>query len=180
VRRRRQRFLGAGRSAEREFDRLRRQNIRDDWKVWLSGVALVIALAIHSFYVGRIAGRLLAGVGGVLFGVLLVLWSLGGHVSAFRWWLGAEGERETAKQIEKLGPEWHCQHDLEHEHGNYDHVLVGPAGVFLLDSKLLNGTAAAGDDALRAGRIVYPGRGFRSSAKRVKVELERRLGFRAP
>jgi hypothetical protein len=62
------------------------------------------------------------------FGVLLVIYSLGGHISAYRGWLGAEGERETGKQIERLGSEWHCEHDLEHRHGNYDHVLVSASG----------------------------------------------------
>jgi len=30
---------------------------------------------------------------------------------------------------------WHVAHDLEGKYGNVDHFLVGPAGVFLLDSK---------------------------------------------
>src|SRR6266550_706759 len=134
--RRKQRFPGAGGSAEREFNRRLKQNIRDEWTVW-------------SFYAGRIGGRLFAGVSGFTAGAFFVIFSLGGHVSAFRWWLGAEGERETARQIEKLGPEWHCEHDLEYGRGNWDHVLVGPPGVFLLDSKRLHGMAAVGGDALR-------------------------------
>src|SRR5687767_940917 len=55
-----------------------------------------------------------------------------------------------------------------------------PAGVFLLDSKLLHGTAAAGADQLRAGRLVFGGGRFRSGARAVKQELEKRLGSRAP
>lgn len=72
----------------------------------------------------------------------------------------AEGERATGKEIDRLGSEWHCEHDLQQEYGNWDHVLVGPAGVFLLDSKFLNGTVAAGRDALRAGRMVHSGGRF--------------------
>jgi hypothetical protein len=98
-----------------------------------------------------VTARGLAGMSGVLAGALLVVWSLGGHVTTFRWWLGAEGERETAKEIEKLEANWHCEHDLEHERGNWDHVLVGPPGVFLLDSKSLSGTVAM--PCARAGRI---------------------------
>jgi hypothetical protein len=180
MRKRKQRFAGAGDSAERKFSQERRQNIRDEWKTWLITWVGALGLAIWSFYSGRVAGRLLAGMSGMFLGVILVLWSLGGHVSAFRWWLGAEGERETAKQIERLGPEWHCEHDLEHEYGNWDHVLVGPPGMFLLDSKFLHGTAAAGGDALRSGRLMYAGGSFRGGARTIKVELEKRLGFRAP
>ncbi|MBA2474991.1 MAG: NERD domain-containing protein [Actinobacteria bacterium] len=71
-------------------------------------------------------------------------------------------------------------HDLDRPRGNWDHVLVGPPGVFLLDSKSLSGTVAAGGDALRAGRVSYPGGIFRSSAKQINQALEGRLGSRAP
>lgn len=178
--RRERRFGGAGGSATREFSRQRRQNIRRDWRWWLVASAGAAGFAAWSLSAGGIAARLLAGMAGVFVGVLFVVWSLGGHVSAFRWWIGAEGERETAKEIERLDQEWHCEHDLEHEHGNWDHVLVGPAGVFLLDSKTLNGTAAAGDDALRSGRLLYRGSAFRGGAWQIKSALELRLGVPAP
>lgn len=180
MRGRKQRFAGAGASATRQFNRQRRQNIRDAWHVWLLTSLAIVGLIVASFFTAGVGARVLALAAGILVGVLLVLWGLGGHVSAFRWWLGAEGERETAREIERLGPEWHCEHDLEHEHGNWDHVLVGPAGVFLLDSKLLHGTSAAGDDALRSGRIAYTGGSFRFGALQIKKALEERLGFRAP
>jgi hypothetical protein len=180
MRRRKLRFAGAGGSAVREFNRLRRQNIREEWRVWLFVALAIVGFAVWSFLVSGVAARALAAIAGILGGVIFVLWSLGGHVSAFRWLLGAQGERETGAEIEKLGSEWHCDHDLEHERGNWDHVLVGPAGVFLLDSKRLHGTAAAGGDMLRAGRLAYPGGAFRAGAKRIKLMLEERLGARAP
>src|SRR5262245_28836427 len=117
---------------------------------------------------------------GMLIGAGCVIWSLGGHISAFQWWLGAAGERDTAREIEGLGSDWHCMHDLEHDGGNWAHVLLGPPGVFLLDSKRLNRRAVAGGDALRAGRLSFTGGTFRRSAKRVNSELQRRLGRRAP
>jgi hypothetical protein len=180
MRRRKHRFEGAGGSATREFNRQRRQNIREDWRVWLAVPVAIVGFAAWSLLVNGVAARALAAMAGILAGVMFVLWSLGGHVAAFRWWLGAEGERDTGSEIEKLGPEWHCEHDLEHERGNWDHVLVGPAGVFLLDSKRLHGTAAVGGDALRSGRLAYPGGAFRAGAKRIKEAMELRLGSRAP
>jgi hypothetical protein len=177
---RRQRFRGAGGSAERQFNLLRRQNIRDEWRVWSLVILAVIGFAVWSAFTGAIAGRVLAATAGLLFGMLFAVWALGGHVSAFRWWLGVMGERDTGREIEKLGPEWHCEHDLVHDHGNWDHVLIGPPGIFLLDSKLLHGTAVAGDDVLRSGRLTFAGGSFRFGAKRVKELLEERLGFRAP
>jgi hypothetical protein len=180
VSRRKKRFKGAGGSADREFSRRRQQNIRDDWRTWMTVTFGAVGFAVWSFLASGFSGRALAWMSGVLVGALLVVWALGGHVSAFRWWLGAEGERATAKEIERLGSGWHCEHDLEHEHGNWDHVLVGPPGVFLLDSKLLHTTAAAGRDALRSGRIVYSGGSFRAGARGVKDAIERELGWRAP
>jgi hypothetical protein len=180
LRKRNSRFRGAGGSAEREFIRQRRQNVRGDWHVWLFVTLGVVGFATWSVFVSGVAGRAVAGTAGVLAGVLLAMWALGGHISAFRWWLGAEGERATAKEIERLGSAWHCEHDLEHAYGNWDHVVVGPPGVFLLDSKLLHGTAAAGGDALRSGRLLYSGGSFRGGAHGVKDAIERQLGWRAP
>jgi hypothetical protein len=180
MRRRGQRLGGAGASAEREFRRQRRQNIRDGWAVWsLLGLGIV-AFAVWSAFTGGVATRVLAAASGAIAGVTFVMWSLGGHISAFRWWIGAEGERDTAREIEKLGSQWHCEHDLEHEYGNWDHVLVGPAGVFLLDSKVLHTTAAAGGDALRSGRLAFRGGVFRAGARQINSALERQLGSRAP
>jgi membrane protein implicated in regulation of membrane protease activity len=178
--RRKKRFTGAAGSAERRFSIERRQNIRDDWHIWLALAIGVAGFMTWSFVANGVAARFLAVAAGALTGILFAMWVLGGHVSALPWWLGAEGERETAKQIEKLGREWHCEHDLVHEYGNWDHVLVGPPGVFLVDSKLLHGTAAAGGDALRSGRMTYPGASFRGGALHVKLALETQLGFRAP
>jgi ATP-dependent DNA ligase len=49
--RRRKRFLGAGASAEREFNRRRRQNIRDQWRVWLTVSLGTIGFAVWSLLV---------------------------------------------------------------------------------------------------------------------------------
>jgi Nuclease-related domain len=57
-----------------------------------------------------------------------------------RWQRGAEGERETARALLELPAGWHVRHDVDAGYGNRDHVVVGPAGVFLLDSKNLGGT----------------------------------------
>lgn len=180
MRTRRKRFAGAGGSATREFKRQRLENIRAGWWIFLIDLVGIAGFAAWSLAEDGTAARFLAGMAGMFLGATLAVWSIGGHISAFHWWIGAEGERETAKQIERLGPEWHCEHDLEHGYGNWDHVLVGPAGVFLLDSKLLHGTAAAGGDALRSGRLAFPGGTFRFGAKKVKVALQERLGSRAP
>ena len=52
-----------------------------------------------------------------------------------RWGRGAEGEKRTAKELEKLGADWQVRHDLNGRYGNVDHMVIGPAGVLLLDTK---------------------------------------------
>jgi hypothetical protein len=57
-----------------------------------------------------------------------------------RWRQGAEGEKATAKAVRRLVRNgWTLVNDIDTGRGNLDHVLVGPAGVFLLDSKNLHG-----------------------------------------
>jgi hypothetical protein len=57
-----------------------------------------------------------------------------------RWRRGAEGERRTEKQLRVLGKQgWQLHHDIESRRGNFDHVAVGPNGVFVLETKDLTG-----------------------------------------
>jgi hypothetical protein len=57
-----------------------------------------------------------------------------------RWRQGAEGEKATAKALRRpVADGWVLINDIDIGNGNVDHVLVGPPGVFLLDSKNLHG-----------------------------------------
>jgi hypothetical protein len=134
------------------------------------------AFATISLLTHGVPARIYAAVFGAALVVAAFGWTIGGHVSSLTWWWGVQGERNTAKEIEKLGPEWHCEHDVELSHGNWDHVLVGPPGIFLLDSKVLHNAAVAAGDALSSGRLRYRGSDFRSSALRIHDELDRLLG----
>jgi hypothetical protein len=67
-----------------------------------------------------------------------------GRSSAGAWEAGALGERRVAQALSALAPEWLVLHDRLLIPGraetNLDHVVVGPAGVFLIDSKNWAGT----------------------------------------
>ena len=67
-----------------------------------------------------------------------------GRSSAGAWEAGALGERRVAQALSALAPEWLVLHDRLLMPGraetNLDHVVVGPAGVFLIDSKNWAGT----------------------------------------
>lgn len=65
------------------------------------------------------------------------------------WQSGAFGEEATAKALRPLEREgWVVLHDLPAERGNVDHIVIGPPGVFLLDSKRLSGTVRIDGDGL--------------------------------
>ena len=67
-----------------------------------------------------------------------------------RWQDGAVGEQWTGRTLRGLESQgWRVFHDLAASHGNIDHVVVGPGGVFLLDSKRWRGSVTVeGDSAV--------------------------------
>lgn len=74
-----------------------------------------------------------------------------------RWARGAEGERRTAKELERLSEAGYVvRHDLLTDWGNWDHVVVGPNGVFLLDTKSLSGSVGVGPDGVFVMRSEDP------------------------
>ncbi len=65
---------------------------------------------------------------------------------------GANGESATASVVETLTPEWTAIHDVRwpgRRLANVDHVLVGPGGIFVIDSKNWSGHITADGDRLR-------------------------------
>ncbi|MEP9381809.1 nuclease-related domain-containing protein [Nocardioides sp. KR10-350] len=72
--------------------------------------------------------------------------------SAERYERGAEGERATAAALACLPSGWTAFHDVrwpERRLANVDHVVVGPGGVFVIDSKNWSGTVAVRAGVLR-------------------------------
>jgi hypothetical protein len=72
------------------------------------------------------------------------------------WRRGARGERATARRLRRLQRAgWTVFHDvaLQGSRANLDHLLIGPGGVFLVDSKFYRGRIRIGrDGALWYGR----------------------------
>jgi hypothetical protein len=69
---------------------------------------------------------------------------------------GADGERKTARELKRLRGGWSVVHDIEARFGNWDHVVVGPGGVFLLDSKNLFGETSVEGGCLVVRRVEAP------------------------
>lgn len=102
------------------------------------------------------------------------------------WRTGAEGERKTARALKPLERQgWSIVHDVASQRGNRDHVLVGPAGVFLLDTKYLSGVVSIEEETVRLARPDNPratcdlphlARSLRGAAASLSEELGRRKG----
>ncbi len=78
------------------------------------------------------------------------------RADAEKWERGAEGERMTAAALAALPAGWVAVHDLHvpGSRANADHVVVGPNGVWVVDSKAYTGEYRHGSDTLWRGR--YP------------------------
>lgn len=98
-------------------------------------IELPIALLAHAPHSGLWAG---VGIGAGLGAVMVLFDSPPAHIE--NWRTGAEGEKATARRLRPLLKQgWTLFNDIETAHGNIDHVLVGPGGVFMLESKRLSG-----------------------------------------
>jgi hypothetical protein len=67
------------------------------------------------------------------------------------WRRGAKGERRTARQLDRLtGEGFVVFHDLAvpGSPANVDHLVIGPSGVFVIDSKQWTGSVRQGVDGL--------------------------------
>src|SRR4051795_12575328 len=75
--------------------------------------------------------------------------------SAQMWERGADGEAATAAALDGLkGRGWTTFHDVRwpgRQRANIDHIAVGPAGVFVIDSKNWSG------DVRVVGNVLYHG-----------------------
>jgi hypothetical protein len=59
------------------------------------------------------------------------------HTNERAWRRGAAGEEEVARQLDKLGPGWRVIHSVPvgPNDTDIDHVVIGPPGVFTLNTK---------------------------------------------
>lgn len=75
---------------------------------------------------------------------------------AERWQKGVDGERATAAELMKLPPSFHIIHGLKKgpRNGDIDHLVIGPTGIWVIDSKNDSGVLTANKGTLWNGR--YP------------------------
>ena len=108
----------------------------------------VVYVAISAFFGGS-AWWFVAGLMcGLTVGVGLYAWETAPW-DVLKWGIGARGERQTEDVLRDLeGRGWTVEHDLERDRGNDDHLVVGPNGVYLLETKTLHGRIWVEDGVL--------------------------------
>jgi hypothetical protein len=146
---------------------------------------------IAGFAVLIVERQLLSWFAGMIFGIFAGAWlwirdSPPRYVE--QWHDGAEGERKTAKVLRPLERRgWTVVHDIQRRYGNYDHIAVGPSGVYLLETKNLQGIVELRNgiphlnrrhdsEATRAIEQIRPQ--ALGNARDIKEDIQRRTGHR--
>jgi hypothetical protein len=142
-----------GRSALATYRRRRATELA----AWIRSLAWRVPLVIAA---GQVVNALAAEVGLTgpeLIGLavaVLIGWRLRFRPSeqARAWQRGAHGERQTARLLDRLARDGYVVfHDLaapENSRGNLDHLVIGPSGVFVIDSKQWTGSVHQSVDGL--------------------------------
>ncbi len=143
--------------------------------LWPLGVSLV---CLGAFAAAAVIGRRIE-VFGALFAVSAVavaFWWRRGLLRVESFFKGARGEEAMAGLLSRLSDDWHVFHDFEAGVHHVDHVLVGPAGVFAVETKNWRDSVQ-----LESGEIIVGGHvphhppiaQAASEAKAVKAALAR-------
>jgi hypothetical protein len=141
-----------GRSALAAYRRRRAEELA----VWARSLAWRAPLVAAAGLTGDVLATQLGLPHGGLVGLVvaaLVGWRLRFRPSeqARTWQRGAHGERRTARLLERLTRDDYLSfHDLAvpDSPANVDHLVIGPTGVFIIDSKQWTGSVQQGADGL--------------------------------
>jgi Nuclease-related domain len=160
-----------GQSAKRRFTATRWTTARKNKGHWL-GLATLTATCLAYIVMTDGRGELIAaGVVGANVTLAFLSWAVG-DVRALRYLWGAIGEEQTADLLAELDEQgWTVEHDRPSSRGNWDHVVVGPSGIYLIDTKRLAQPARVAGDALVSGRLRFSGASFRAAAAELSGEL---------
>jgi hypothetical protein len=119
------------------------------------GVMLVCAFLVPAFsqlYLGM-------GLGAIVALYMALALSAPDYIDRLR--RGSEGEKQTAAALKPLIKQgWTVVHDRAARYGNRDHIVVGPSGVYLLDSKVPGGIVEVQDDVMTVRRREDPANSY--------------------
>jgi hypothetical protein len=171
-----------GRSALAAYRRRRAEELAA-WTCTLAWrVPLVAAAGLAADVLAAQAGLPQAGLTGLAVAAL-VGWRLRFRPTeqARAWQRGAHGERRTARLLNRLTRDGYVVlHDLAvpDSPANVDHLVIGPSGVFVIDSKQWTGSIHQGADGL-AWHNHYPLDRTLETIRWEAQQVSRTLGSRA-
>ncbi|MGW1824981.1 nuclease-related domain-containing protein [Streptomyces eurythermus] len=101
------------------------------------------------------------------------------------WYTGLEGERRVGRELERLASYgWHVLHGVPKSNGgDIDHLLIGPGGVFSLNTKTHPGASVWVGDTMakvNGGKPVPYAAASRAEADYVQQVLGKHCGFAVP
>ena len=161
----------AGRSALRTWRRQRRARV---YRALLAVLAAAVALGLGAIWGGAYFGARSTAPGGWVLAALAIgsaaaavaLWPRQGPD---RWARGAAGEVATAALLARLAPpRWTVLHDLAvpGSRANIDHLVIGPTGLWVVDTKAFRGRVV-----VRWGRARVGGVPLATAAVRWEAEV---------
>lgn len=110
------------------------------WAFWLVAALTIVGGVLTGDYLALLLGCVAGLAIGIYAGLLV------GPDSAFDWERGAEGEVRTARELTALEAQgWTVFHDIQRSGYNWDHVAIGPPGIFLLETKDVGATVTIVD-----------------------------------
>ncbi len=145
------------------------------WSLWPLGVCLV---CLGAFAASAVLGRYPEIFGGLFAATVIAVafWWRRGLLRVESFFKGARGEEIVAGMLARLPDDWHVFHDFEAGRHHVDHVLVGPAGVFAVETKYWRDPVRLESGELIVGGHVPshpPIAQAAAAAKAVKAALER-------
>jgi hypothetical protein len=102
--------------------------------------------------------------------------SKGRRLDSIRWFLGASGETQVRQTLEALQPlGYRLIDDLDIGRGNVDHVIVGPTGVFAIETKNWGGLVVSDERGLFVN-----GRAVKHDVQAIRgaIAVRNRVGLR--
>ncbi len=151
---------GPGESLRANLDKVNADILENAVLVMILPLA-VYAILISQYYFGKVAPGLLGTIFIVCFGIvvelILFLRLIKGLNLRRKFRLGYEGEVAVGQELNQLMREgYYVFHDFQADGFNIDHIVVGPAGVFAVETKARS-KPTSGDKTFDA-KVTYDGR----------------------
>lgn len=150
---------------ESKYEYLKKGATRNRNLVLLSLLACLIL-----FLFGSIYGFLYLGV---LFSFFVAVYAFGQYRN---WKKGMTGEKQVSKMLRELDDSYYLLDDVKlSNHGNIDHIVLGPNGISVIETKNYRGKVTCEEDEWRSFRqqIGSPSKQVKRNALELKKFIEK-------